>query len=416
MAQPSFTTKTEPVPDSIDNKPGSTATVESTIAGAQALEFKGATVSISVAPNAAPSENNGAVTLPVIKDYLKERLVDAELLIEYAAESGIEVDENTRKSVLKARFHSDVGVTEQGATDLLAALTRLAAKLRPVTASSLKARTNASVPETRFYIWMASILIALIIPYSIAAFVTGGLSDKIRQDVTTANALAVKLSDLLGPADTNYHGPRGLVKQLPADVPVKDVITDLQLFASTIRTIDGQAKLLNAFVFSTGTDRLAGYRRDPNAMRLWLELPRGLPDIPDAANDRIQVYQDIRYFALDSQQRASLFYGAFANHILPMLYALLGSCAYLARRLEAQIRDKTFTGANRHLVHFLVAGIGGLIVGLFTSFTAGQTATLSPLAIAFLAGYAVDVFFTFLENIIQVFNKGKAQTTAEAKP
>jgi hypothetical protein len=46
--------------------------------------------------------------------------------------------------------------------------------------------------------------------------------------------------------------------------------------------------------------------------------------------------------------------------------------------------------------------------------------SVSPLAIAFLVGYAVDVFFTFLESLIQTLSKarnsaGGDQATPAAK-
>jgi hypothetical protein len=54
---------------------------------------------------------------------------------------------------------------------------------------------------------------------------------------------------------------------------------------------------------------------------------------------------------------------------------------------------------------FLTAAIGGAVVGLFSNFTLGQGNKVSPLAIAFLVGYAVDVFYAFLETLIQSFSK-----------
>jgi hypothetical protein len=47
-------------------------------------------------------------------------------------------------------------------------------------------------------------------------------------------------------------------------------------------------------------------------------------------------------------------------------------------------------------------------VGLFNNnFTISQTPSISPLAIAFLVGYAVDVFFSFLEGLTAAFTKSK---------
>jgi hypothetical protein len=56
---------------------------------------------------------------------------------------------------------------------------------------------------------------------------------------------------------------------------------------------------------------------------------------------------------------------------------------------------------------FLIAAIGGGVVGLFNNFSITQGASIPPFAIAFLVGYAVDVFFSFLENLIQTFTKPK---------
>jgi hypothetical protein len=39
---------------------------------------------------------------------------------------------------------------------------------------------------------------------------------------------------------------------------------------------------------------------------------------------------------------------------------------------------------------------------------------LPPLAIAFLVGYAVDVFLSFLEGLLQAFTKTKSNTTLTA--
>jgi hypothetical protein len=44
-------------------------------------------------------------------------------------------------------------------------------------------------------------------------------------------------------------------------------------------------------------------------------------------------------------------------------------------------------------------------VGLFNNLAIGQGASIPPLAIAFLVGYAVDVFFASLESILQKFTR-----------
>ena len=122
----------------------------------------------------------------------------------------------------------------------------------------------------------------------------------------------------------------------------------------------------------------------------------------------------MRYFAQNLVDDVSFFYGAISACVLPALYALLGTCAYLLRSFEQQMANRTFTPSVANSARFLIAAIGGAVVGLFNNFTIGQGASISPLAIAFLVGYAVDVFFTFLEGMLQAFTKGNATSAPPA--
>ena len=89
---------------------------------------------------------------------------------------------------------------------------------------------------------------------------------------------------------------------------------------------------------------------------------------------------------------------------------------YLLRSFEEQMRTRTFIPSVANSARFLIAAIGGAVVGLFNNFTVTQTASLPPLAIAFLVGYAVDVFFSFLEGVLQAFTTSKVQAAPERSP
>ena len=160
-------------------------------------------------------------------------------------------------------------------------------------------------------------------------------------------------------------------------------------------------------------DPYAGIRDDPKAIHATFQLPAELPKhLVEAADDRISVYQDVRYFAQTLLDDVSTFYGAIATCLLPVLYALLGTCAYLLRSFEEQMRTRTYTPPLANSARFLIAGIGGAVVGLFNNFTITQGASIPPLAIAFLVGYAVDVFFSFLEGLLQAFTKTRSSVSS----
>lgn len=336
-------------------------------------------------------------------DYLLAALEDAERLLKYSAESGMEVEDAFRNSVLRARTADAAGWDEETAANLLSALAKLAARMRPVTAESLKAcGTQATRIAVRTY-WIVAICLAMIIvPFSAASFVASALSNALRTDITTANDLAVKLRARLGAPVTSG------TPENPAD-PDGTIITQLQQFAALIRDIDGRARQLNILMFhmEKRSDPYRGIRAEPDKVHETFQLPKGLTDWAGAAADRTVVYQDVRYFATSLLDDVSVFYGAVTVCLLPVLYALLGTCAYLLRTFEQQMSTRTFVPSIANSARFLIAAIGGAVVGLFNNFTIGQGASIPPLAIAFLLGYAVDVFFAFLDGTLQPFTKAR---------
>jgi len=345
-----------------------------------------------------------------------EALEDAERLLKYAAEIGTEVDSKIRDGVLAARAAGAEGWDETTIANLLESLTKLAAKLRPVTADSLKASGRDSHPTLRIY-WVVAISLAIfIVPFSVASFVTSAISDAIKKDITAANELAVRLNGQL--ASSQGQGParqpvastaQNGTTPVPPGISRTDVVTELQTFASTIRSIDSRARQLDLFILKGVKDPFADIRGNPVELKKKLQLPVPLgDDLAGVSNDRIQVYQDVRYLGQSVVDAVSVFYGAITTCILPVLYALLGTCAYLLRSYEQEMRSRTFLPSHADFPRFMIAAIAGAVVGLFNNFTISQGASIPPLAIAFLVGYAVDVFFSFLEGLIQAFTKNKS--------
>jgi hypothetical protein len=344
--------------------------------------------------------------------YFSDALCDAERLLKYAAEIGIDVDPDTRAAVLRARTVYPHGWTEEIAAKLLASLTTLAADLKPVTAASLKAYQTDTRPTVHTYLMWSIILACIIIPVSVATFVTSAIAGALTTDINKANNLAVKLRAELGPPP----GPGEPPWTPPKGVSETDVIADLQDYAATVRVINQRARKLNHFVLPQANIPSEDIGT-PEQRKARFELPIGIAD-PIAARDLItNTYQDVRYFALTLITDVSVFYGAISTCILPVLYALLGTCAYLLRTFEFQMSSRTFIPSAANSARFLIAAIGGAVVGLFNNFTITEQASIPPLAIAFLVGYAVDVFFTFLEGLLTTFSKTAAgvQSSSVAK-
>jgi len=359
---------------------------------------------------------------------LKARLSEAEVLLSYAVETGVQVDPTVSRSILEAGAASRTGWTEHTAANLLTAEATLAAILKPVSAESLQnSALYRSKPLSRRLLLPVTmcILAAVIVLYSTAAVLFSSFSAGIRTNLDVANPLAVRLVGELGapaqPPDKTLclnsnelsapasGATNGNPSKLPEGVDRKDVIQDLQTLAAAIRDMYGGARRMNQ-LYRFQPDPIT-FNRSTTAAEITkiLELPPGLPNLALAATERVCVYQRARYYAQSTEESAKIFTGAVATCILPVLYALLGAGAYVLRRLECQLRARTFI--NEALSpRFITAAIAGAVVGLFNL---GQGVSVSPLAIAFLAGYAVDVFFTFLESMIQTLSRPRSSAGSD---
>lgn len=316
--------------------------------------------------------------------HLDLTLDDAEPLLRYLVEAGIQLDDEERAAVeriIAARLSRDPVWASEGSGDLLAALTILAAKVKPVTAETLRLCADSTGKILRKY-WTGTMCLAVVIVcLSVISFVTTGISNAITASTREANELAVRLVSQIGVAGAaaGAAGPR-------------IVLSDLQAFAATTRSIHQRASLLNRL-------SIPPFKAATPDIRT-LQLPVPLDDPPGAASAMVQHYQSVREFADMARGHTELVYGAIGTIILPILYALLGSCAYLLRLFSKQVRARSYAPSYADYAHLLVAGIGGAVVGLFNNFAFGQGASLPPLAIAFLVGYAADMFFTRLDNFL----------------
>jgi|SRR5215469_2364831 len=329
-----------------------------------------------------------------------EALDDAERLLKYAAECGIDVDDDARSNILQARSAVGVGWDEKTIAGLLAALTKLAARLRPVTAESL--RNFNTKPTVRKYFIISIFLGILIVPFSVASFASSAISQTISADVGTTNDLVKQLNADIGSLASQSPASKN---SLAPGVSAAEVTTKLQTLASVIRAIHGRAVQLNAIILPRVTDLYPSGR--DNRSYYQIQVPLLQEQLGTTTADWIKKYQDARSFALEVVGQVSVLYGAITYCILPVLYALLGTCAYLLRSFGQEMTNRTFVPSHSDSPRFLIAAIGGAVVGLFNNFTISQTPSISPLAIAFLVGYAVDVFFSFLETLTVAFTKSK---------
>jgi hypothetical protein len=147
--------------------------------------------------------------------------------------------------------------------------------------------------------------------------------------------------------------------------------------------------------------------RSPPAL---FQLPIASNDLRRTASDKIYLFQRVRVFGNEVDFTISKFNGAIGAYLLPILYAVLGAFAFGLRKFSQEIVDMTYHPSQANAARIITATICGTIVGLFSNFWQGIS--LQPLAIAFLVGYGVEVFFAFLDKLLQTL--GAAGATVRA--
>lgn len=108
-----------------------------------------------------------------------------------------------------------------------------------------------------------------------------------------------------------------------------------------------------------------------------------------------------------------------AGYFLPMLYGLLGACAFVLRKLSDEIDKLTYAhdARVRYSLRLNIGLLSGLAVGWFIKPGVGDAGlvSLSPLALAFVAGYGSDLFFVALDKIVAAFGGNTTSAAANIR-
>jgi hypothetical protein len=98
-----------------------------------------------------------------------------------------------------------------------------------------------------------------------------------------------------------------------------------------------------------------------------------------------------------------------SQYLLPLLYGMVGSLAYILRTLSSEIQNVTFTRGSdvRYALRWPLGMLAGVTVGLFFSpADFAGLAAITPLGLAFLAGYGVELVFAGLDRMVSAFTGG----------
>ena len=347
-------------------------------------------------------------------------LDDAEVLLAYAASKGLlPVTEsgNLVEGIVQARQARQV--TERITVNFWLAYAGLSKLTKPVTAASVRACMAASLLREKIG---ALVLVFFIIAFSIFLFMNNQTADDARVLMEQQNTAALKLWDELQMMEP--VAADGTARALPSAAAAQNAaVLSGRLFQDTVEFSRRSQWLLQSAIklhywFNYWWTNYDVHRVTFNAEygdkgelgrvdHLLVSPDISTPEqIANEVINQIKAYQLLRDYAQYLYNMDSVIYGGVTTYLLPTIYALLGAFLYGFRLYSRLMRRNAYLPSAAHSARFFIAAIAGLVVGLFGSLLPKSLA-LSPLAVAFLVGYAVEAFFSWLDDII-----GKLKTAA----
>jgi hypothetical protein len=102
-------------------------------------------------------------------------------------------------------------------------------------------------------------------------------------------------------------------------------------------------------------------------------------------------------------------------YALPLLYGLLGSIIYTLRTLASEIKNLTYTkhSETKYKLRITMGLLGGMAIGWFLKpDDLSLAGSLSPMALAFLVGYNVEILFSVMDKFVNVISKFNPEKSA----
>jgi hypothetical protein len=339
-------------------------------------------------------------------------LDDAEVLAGFAVRHNIQGVQPAIEGIAAARdLYSDKNLKGDAQRKFYADYSALASGIAPVTVDSLKAsmdeygvpskafcffgpekKVSRATASARYHRNLALIALFWVIFVQSVWFV--GTSLIHAMPTPTADEVDAIVRLTLSPGSSNQTEPEKLAAAKAEYVAVK-LRRERVLVASQLAQ------------WANSVSRFASWS-SPNWKSWTMKMPKG--GTPEQ-------YDEWAAQVVASAQRIC---DVLQQFVLPLLYGFLGATCYALRTIAQKARDRVYTLEDAAGFHIRVwlGTIAGIAIGwFFQPEKATGAAVISPLALAFVAGYSVDLLFTAMDRVIQSFSGStEDRDTSRVKP
>lgn len=341
----------------------------------------------------------------------KEYLEEAQILLAYAAQRGLEVDKNVIGILVRSVHEAE---TQTWTTDLETqfwiAFNSLARSIQPVTVDSLRA-TKTYHKELLGH--CSNSKIKRVLDAAKGSFSGSDQRPPAHRTVRAYQSFTLLAMFLLLFIHAYWLIGSAIVNDIEKTLP--DKMTKLKKDKQLLEEKDDissaeeqEIKELEATIVSLKHRMNANYisLKYWNLVwkfwKLWSSSSENSTSTPDSQG----LEKDIQEKLLNLQQ-AGFILQVIQFYVLPLLYGLLGALAYVLRVLNFEIRNLVYAIHSNigYRLRIQLGAVSGLAIGwFFDSEDVSTLSSLSPLALAFLAGYSVEVLFSLMDRLIYTFS------------
>ena len=360
--------------------------------------------------NIIDTKDNLPSTHPAIDLSPQKYIQEAQLLLAFSAQKGLEVDESIVAVIVKAKHMLDEKQwTVEMETEFWMAFNALAKLVSPVSVESLRATRSMeqgieNSAEQNTFIGMLRYM-----------FGQGGHSIAERTVNGYQRASLIGLVFLLI-CQIYWVVGSAIISDIE-DIPqqIDALEQDIDALERQAQPDDFQSRILlqkenKIQEYESRID--ASYDTLSSWNKVWQFKFFSPPE--EAKKTASEVVKE--RFTL--QQNARFVLQVLQLYLLPLLYGLLGACVYVLRMLTVEMRNLTYEVESNIRYHMRVqlGALSGLAIGWFAaSPSIGLSlSAVSPFALAFLAGYSVEVLFAIMDGLIASFSNYSKNDNAQS--
>ncbi len=334
-----------------------------------------------------------AIDTTLLKDtnsnslFLKRAVNDAQLMLAFATEHGLSIDDRLVEMVVQAKnWELNNEWTVEREIEFWSSYKLISKLIQPVTVDSLRC---AQEREIEHFNWFKRLFISRSMSRSSVQFY------QIFTILIMLTTAFVQIFSLKGATLLNtIQGSAKQIKESQKRMNELILIKDNKSVEMEKIQIESEMNELD--------DK---YKSSIALLQEWVAWVSTIEDSKLKTNEQNRNTMII--------QKAQNYVLILNLYFLPLLYGLLGGFVFVLRNLIEETKNLIFSKESniKYALRVQLGAIAGLSVGLFwgdiEKQQLGFIENLSPLALAFIAGYSVEYLFSAVDKLVMNITKGK---------